>query len=225
LQALYEQENQNKPTDALPADPAEAIRENRLRDFRGQLASLQNRQERQQAEVERLEADIATYQARVNAAPTRESDLTELTRDYATMQNAYASLRGKLEESKLAADLERRQVGEQFRILDPPQVPERPFGPNRLRLTGLAALVGLALGLGIVALIEYLNTSLRTDADVVKVLQVPVLARVPLVRSERERRARRRYQILAGVAAIVVAAIVVVAASAGAYAAWKLQVF
>ncbi len=50
--------------------------------------------------------------------PTRESELVELTRDYSTLRSRTISLLKKREDSKLAANLERRQIGEQFKILD-----------------------------------------------------------------------------------------------------------
>ena len=63
--------------------------------------------------------------------PTRESELVELTRDYSTLQETYASLLQKREDSKLAANLERRQIGEQFRILDPASLPQRPHNQRQ----------------------------------------------------------------------------------------------
>ena len=51
----------------------------------------------------------------------------ELTRDYSTLQAAYTSLLMKREDSMIAANLERRQIGEQFRILDPASRPEKPY--------------------------------------------------------------------------------------------------
>ena len=74
---------------------------------------------------------MKVYQARVESTPTRESELIELTRDYDTLQKTYTSLLGKKEDSKIAANLERRQIGEQFKILDPARMPERPFSPDR----------------------------------------------------------------------------------------------
>ena len=59
--------------------------------------------------------------------------MTELTRDYTTLQGITLSLLGKKEDSKIATNLERRQIGEQFRLLDPARLPEKPFSPNRSR--------------------------------------------------------------------------------------------
>ena len=127
-------------------------------------------------------------QRAIDAVPARESEMTELMRDYATLQNTYNGLLAKSEESKLAANLETRQIGEQFKLLDPARLPERPFSPNRplINLGGMAA--GLALGLVLVALLEYRDRSFKTDDEVIGLLALPVLAVVPLMQSNDERR-------------------------------------
>ena len=61
-------------------------------------------------------------------------DLIGLTRDYETMQRMYTSLLMKSQEAQVAANVERRQIGEQFKVIDPARVPERPYSPDRLRL-------------------------------------------------------------------------------------------
>ena len=97
-------------------------------------------------EEEKLRASGAGYQARANAAPTRESELTELMRDYTPLQTLYSSLLAKKEDARISANLEQRQVGEQFRLLDPARLPERPFSPNRQQISLLGILAGLAVG-------------------------------------------------------------------------------
>jgi len=149
--------------------------------------------------------------------PTRESELIELMRDYETLQNSYASLLAKKEDSKIAANLERRQVGEQFKVLDPARVPERPFSPNRQQLNLLGAIIGLGVGLGLAALLEVTDTSLKTDDDVVNALSLPVLALVPLIVSPRERKAVRRRT------AMVIVSSVTVVLAAVALLVWKLS--
>jgi capsular polysaccharide biosynthesis protein len=121
----------------------------------------------------------------VDAAPSRESELVELTRDYATLQATYASLLTKREDSKLAANLERRQIGEQFKVLDPASLPERPVNAMmRVIVLVGGSLGGLVLGLLGAAVLEYRDSSYRTEADVTTVLSLPVLALIPLMESE-----------------------------------------
>ena len=72
-----------------------------------------------QAEEKRLRGLMADYQGRVEATAERESELTSLMRDYDTLRKTYDGLLAKQEDSKVAANLERGQIGEQFRTLDP----------------------------------------------------------------------------------------------------------
>ena len=89
-----------------------------------------------------------TCTARVQAGPGLQSELTELMRDYSTLQDGYTALLRKSEESKIAVQLERRQIGEQFKIIDGARLPERPISPDRVRINMFGILGGLALGLG-----------------------------------------------------------------------------
>ena len=113
--------------------------------------------------------------------PARESELIALTRDYETLQNIYTSLLSKREDSAVAANLERRQIGEQFKVLDPARVPQTPFSPNRLQLNLMGLLAGLAFGLGLAGLLEFRDTSLKTEDDVRRCLSLPVLATIPVL--------------------------------------------
>jgi hypothetical protein len=159
-----------------------------------------------------LRKQILTYQGRVEAIPTRESEMTELMRDYATLQGQYTSLLGKKEESKIAANLERRQIGEQFKLLDAARVAERPFSPNRQRLYGMGLGAGFGLGMLLIAFLEYRDSSFRTDHEVMRVLALPVLAVVPMMQSAVERKwdFKKRLIIGAACSATVIACLAVV---------------
>jgi len=109
-------------------------------------------------------------------------------RDYTTLQTLYSNLSANKEESKIAANLERRQIGEQFKLLDPARVPEKPFSPDRQRLNVLGIVAGLVLGLGLIALLEYRDASFKADYEVTRVTGLPVLAVVPVMQSDAERR-------------------------------------
>lgn len=174
-----------------PASAFSALRANRLLELQLELAQIDSQLAVKEDQERRLRATIADYQARVQAVPARESELSELTRDYETIQQLYRNLLGKREESKIAANLERQQVGEQFKILDPAQTPEKPFSPDRLRLSLLGAAAGLIVGLALAGVLEFFDTSMRSEADVLAALQLPVLASIPLVAAKRRTLATR----------------------------------
>ena len=175
-----------------PASPAEVARLNKIGDLRAELEQVDRQIAYKQSEEKRLRGLVGGYQQRVEAAPTRESEITALTRDYATLQTSYQSLLAKKEDSKIAANLERRQIGEQFKLLDPARLPEKPYSPNRQLLNLLGLLGGLAVGLALIALFEYLDRSFRTEEELGTLLGVSVLAVVPLMQSEREKKQRFR---------------------------------
>src|SRR5262249_30227311 len=143
---------QSAPSPAKPASTAELVRQARLRQNQVEMEKLDRQIASKEAEIDRLRHDAASYQRKVEAVPGHESELTDLMRDYDTLQKMYSSLLAKKEDSKISANLERQQVSEQFKILDRASLPQRPYSPNRIQITAIAAFGGLMLAIGIVAL-------------------------------------------------------------------------
>ena len=113
----------------LVADVAEGGAE-----MQAEREGLERRIQANAVEQLRLKGMLATYSRRVEAAPRRESELTELMRDYQIVQESYNSLLAKSQSSNIAADLERRQIGQQFKMIDAARLPERPISPDRDRI-------------------------------------------------------------------------------------------
>lgn len=184
---------------STPTSPAAAARQRRLNDLTAELQQLDRQIAYKQAQEANLRSAVTGYQARIAVAPNRESEMTELTRDYTTLQTMYTTLLTKKEDSKMTANLERRQIGEQFKLLDPARLPEKPFSPDRRTINMMGMFAGLVVGLALVGLLEYRDSSFKTDDELAGVLALPVLAVVPLMRSEDERRLMLRRKILVGV--------------------------
>jgi polysaccharide chain length determinant protein (PEP-CTERM system associated) len=212
--AVRDLEKQVADTGEVTANPVPVTaRARRLQDYRLELEVLDRETANKQKQEKELRAQVDGYQARVEAVPTRESEMIELTRDYKTLQDLYTSLLTKKEESRIAANLERRQIGEQFNLLDPARLPERPFSPNRKLLNLMGAGAGLAIGVALIALLEYRDKSFKVDDEVTRLLALPVLAVVPMMQSAAERKwaARKRLMISSACATAVLASLGVVA--------------
>jgi polysaccharide chain length determinant protein (PEP-CTERM system associated) len=187
--------NATKP--AAPVTPQEAAMRNRLSALRTQLETIDRQIASNERDAQALRQKLNTYQARVEAVPGRESELTDLNRDYSALQASYQSLLAKREDSQIAANLERRQAGEQFKVLDAARVPEKPLSPNRPLLCGGAVFLGLVLGIALGGAREFVDSSLRSEDDVLKGLELPVLALVPMVVTTVETvKLRRRARVL-----------------------------
>ena len=153
-------------------------------------------------EIKGLTSQIATYQRRLEMTPKREQELALITRDYETTREMFRQLLAKRGEADIAAELEQRQKGEKFRVIEQARLPERPAGPNRLRLL----IVGFVLALGAagvaVVLAEQVDTSYRRAEEVRATAGVPVLSTIPRIVTEDDRlhAARQRRMALAAVA-------------------------
>jgi polysaccharide chain length determinant protein (PEP-CTERM system associated) len=198
------------PKVATPPDPNDPRQ--RLRNVREEILAIDRQIAAKEKEETRLQGVITDYQRRVEATPTRESELVELTRDYSTIQQMYRTLLSKNEDAKISANLERRQIGEQFKLVDAARLPEAPFSPDRTKIGGMGAFVGAALGIALTILLEYRDTTLKTDEDVLLALALPVLALVPVIESHADTRLRRRRRLLLSVSSAATLLVFVVAA-------------
>jgi protein tyrosine kinase modulator len=217
LERAAEAEELQRPLSAVPlpmrpTNPAEVTRANKINEQRAEFEGLDAGLARKLEEAQKLKDKLAEYQRRLEASPTREADLVELMRDHDTLQKSYASLLTKNEDSKMAADLERQQIGEQFKVIDSARMPEKPVSPNRPLIAAIGAILGIGLGIAIAAWREYKDSSLRTDSDVLIALALPVLAMVPLMTTSAERQRLRRRQWTAALVTVVVMAVVITAA-------------
>jgi protein tyrosine kinase modulator len=181
---------------AKPASAAEAVRQARARQFQIEIAKVDRQIASKEADVARLRQAVTDTQRRVDAVPGHESELTDLMRDYETLQKTYSTLLAKKEDSKISANLERQQVSEQFKILDPARLPETPFSPNRLYIALGAAAFGLALAIGFAGFLEYRDTTLRTEDEILRTLVLPVIAAIPMMHAAADIRRHRRKGIL-----------------------------
>ena len=185
----------NAAPDVPYVEPAVRQKQQRMKQLRAELDSIDRQIAASQSDEQRLRGIVSDYQRRVEAAPARETEMTELMRDYATLQSVYSSLLQKREDSKMAANLERRQIGEQFKLLDQAKPAEAPYSPNRLRIVLAAAIVGFLIGAGLVGFREYQDRALHTDEDIASALGLQVLANIPLMLTGDEKR-RQQWRVV-----------------------------
>lgn len=131
-----------------------------------------------------LEQQIKTFQGRVALSPEVEQQYKELTRDYETLKKVYDNDLAKQQQSEQQTAMELEQQGETMRVLRPADLPDSPSFPNRLTFAGGGLAMGLGLGVGIALWLELRDTALRSERDVVAVLELPVLSQVPWVGAE-----------------------------------------
>jgi len=160
-----------------PAEPAQ------IRSLRAQIRQNDQAIQDRNAQQEEIHRQIKTFQERVESSPAIEQEYKALTRDYQSALEFYNALLKNRDLAAMATDLERSQQSEQFRVLDPASYPDRPSFPDRMKFTLGGFGGGMALGLGLIVLLEMRDTSVRSDRDIESLLHLPVLAVVPTLKS------------------------------------------
>jgi polysaccharide chain length determinant protein (PEP-CTERM system associated) len=173
--------NSSDPSPVLDATTQRLITQynEKFRDTRSEAQRLKE-------EVVNLKEQIAMYQKRVEETPKREQEMVEISRDYNLFKINYQSLLDKKIQAQMAENLERKQQGEQFKILDPARLPEKPFKPNRNSILFMGALAGLAIGLGLAWFRESMDRSFYELSDLETYLGLPVLASIPNLKEEKK---------------------------------------
>jgi polysaccharide chain length determinant protein (PEP-CTERM system associated) len=156
-------------------------RDPRYRELQNQLSMTDTYIKRLQREEDIIGGQINRYRGRIESVPSREQEMASLFREYQNMKESYAILLKKSQDAQQAENLERRQQGEQFRVIDPARVPEKPFSPDipKVLLIGFVLSIGCSVGAAIVR--EQLDRSFHDAGDVEVTLGLRVLATIPKI--------------------------------------------
>lgn len=157
----------------------------RLDTLKSQIALADHEIQQRTKEREGIVKAISTLQARIEQLPVREQEMAELTRDYEESKSNYKSLLDKKVAASMATDMERRQEGERFTLLDPPRVPEKPISP-KMPLLLIGCVASVVLGLGLAAATETKKNAVLGEWELPE--GTPVLGRVPYIEPPRRKR-------------------------------------
>ena len=186
--------------------------------LRRQLQDLSFEMKDLKSEIQEMQSQIKWYQTKVEETPKREQELLSLNRDYANRQELYNSLLERKLEAEIAVSMEKKQKGEQFRIIDPAKIPSHPVEPDVRKVILMTLALGLGLGGGLAFLMETMDTSYRTPEEVKEEIQLPVLVTLPFRHTKKELKVINLKNILAYTATglvFILSAIGIVVASEG----------
>jgi polysaccharide biosynthesis transport protein len=190
------------------ATPAQVAQLSPMMQVQSQLKANKQEIQTKEAEIQRLQQAGQEYQRRISQTPAVEAEMNDMMRDYSQVKKDYADLMSKREESALATSLQRQQQGEQFRVIDPPSLPDKPSFPDRFKFSLAALAVGLILAVLFGAGFEFLDDRIRTEADLAEATSLPVLVEIPPLPTPAEIRSARWKPWIAAAATVVVALVI-----------------
>jgi succinoglycan biosynthesis transport protein ExoP len=169
------------------------------------LELVDKEMKRLKAEQAKMQAQISGYQAKLDAAPMREQELIELTRNYDTSKQHYQALLDKSFSISMASDLEQKQKAERFTVLDPAQVPVVPSKPKRAMLIPVSTLAALGFAIFAVVAKEVISPAIKTESELKSLLPtgIRVAGFIPAIRTAADDRADRRLATIASAVCVV----------------------
>jgi uncharacterized protein involved in exopolysaccharide biosynthesis len=170
---------------AQPTNPAYISLQTQIKVAEMDLKGLKDK--RQQ-----LEESWQDYVKRLEKMPQVELEYRELLRDCDAAQKKYAETTAKLMEARQGQSLEQLQAGEKFTIIDPPQLPEIPVKPKRIAISLIGFILGIAAGVGVGAVMEFADSTIRSPKDIRRITGHPVLASIPDVAEVQKKRGRNK---------------------------------
>jgi polysaccharide chain length determinant protein (PEP-CTERM system associated) len=203
---ITEMKKKNKNNDKDTSDGAPYIPIN----LRIQKQQYKAEIETYMADISNLTSQIRDYQKRVEDTPRKEQELLLVERDYNNIKKSHNELLSRKLEAEISFNMEKKQKGEQFQIIDSATLPEKPISPNMKILFLLTLVAGPNIGLGLIFLMEYFNTSFRNPEDLESYLDLSVLATLPIVYHEKNKR-KQRLSLVFSILSVMLSCVLLIA--------------
>ncbi len=149
-----------------------------LQTIRNQITNYQNR-------IKQVEAQIAVYKKRIEITPKIALQLEKMQKEYNVLSKRYQALLAKKLNAEMAEELEKRQKGEQFRVIDPAVPSLVPSSPDVKKVGFISIILGLGLGLGLAFLKESLDPAFYTPEEIESYLNAKVIVCLPFETEEK----------------------------------------
>ncbi len=152
----------------------------------------------------KLSEKLDDYQKRLEMAPFIDEEYNKLTLDYENARRKFNEASNKLHNAKISQEMDVSDQGQRFHIDSKAYLPDKPYKPNRLIIILLGFLLGLGAAVGLTAIKEGMDTSIKATDEVESIFGVPVLATVSFFDTPMQKRLRRSKQLMVVVTVLVI---------------------
>lgn len=159
-----------------------AARDNTRRQIDTITTSITKEYELARAQEGAVERALAQSKGDILGMNRKEYELGVHEREVASNKSLYEMFTSRMKETNVAGDLQSPIA----RVVDPAVVKAAPYSPKKMRIIGIAAVVGLILGLMLALLLEYLDNTVKNAEDVDIKLRQPLLGQLPRLKGKLE---------------------------------------
>ena len=165
--------------------------------YENQIASLSVRANQYRSKVQELEKII-------DLVPQIEAEAQGLNRDYEITRTKYLELLSRKEQAELSRKAEATTDDVQFRVIDPPTLPSKPSGPNRVVFYTIILIFGFGAGLAIAFLVSQLKPVVFSANQLKKTFGIPVFGSVSNIHAEEIEKTERKRMLVFSISSLCV---------------------
>ncbi len=140
----------------------------------------------------RAKEKLDEYERRLTQTPRVEQKGLALTRAYENAVREHREIQEKLMRADLAVELEKKQGGQRYSLLEEPKYPHAPVKPNRPAILLLGIVLAIGGGLGCASLAEYMDRTLHGPKAISALLGAPPLAVIPYIPGKKSHNEQRQ---------------------------------
>lgn len=176
--------------------------------LQSQLEAANSELKTMRAKRAELKAKMASYESRLEQAPQVEREYLDLNRDHENSIRRYQEVKAKLMEAEVAQQMEKDSKGERFTLIDPAQLPEKPYSPNRPAILLLGMILSLGGGVAYAGVLESMDSSIKSSKALAVLISAPLLSVIPYIENSEDRRKKSKLKtsliigVIAGVSLI-----------------------
>lgn len=163
----------------------------RLSPFELQMADLQGQIDFLIEQKTTVEAELAALEKSIDDTPANAVTLGVYERDYENLRIQYNQATADLAAARTGDQIEAQSRGQRITVIEQAIPPREPTDPNRKMIAAAGIGGGVMAGLGLIALLELLNSSIRRPADLSNKLGITPFVTIPYIRTRRQVRSRR----------------------------------
>jgi polysaccharide chain length determinant protein (PEP-CTERM system associated) len=150
-----------------------------------ELARVENEIAGITAKQDRYKKLASVKESNLRNVPLEQKRIGDLERERDSYREIYDKLINRLSQSEVSKNMDAQDRAETFRIVDPATLPTHPVSPNRPMMLITGIFLGLACGVGIVILLDYLDATLKSLSSL-KEMGIPILGIIPRIETEEE---------------------------------------